>query len=212
MIEIIKDIDLIDEFEKYDVILIGTNLYHAMSNGFQRKIKFKVPDTYQLNLSTKYGDIKKLGTIVYTNYKPIFVLCFITKGYNFRPDLQPDYLEYEELEKCIKEVNIKFKGLNIATTMIGCSNFDGNGNIEKVRNILDDNTKDINLFIYDYEQIRYQVETTINYLNIVKNKNYDKKMKMEIFNSIEDKDSPIENLDKRIKRIKKEIKDILVKK
>ncbi len=64
MIKIIKNVDLINDIDKYDVILVGTNTYHTMGNGFQKKIRFKCPESYKLNLTTKYGDKKKLGNRV----------------------------------------------------------------------------------------------------------------------------------------------------
>ena len=61
MYHYIQRIDLIDDIEKYDVILIGTNCYCAMNNGFQGKVRKKYNFVYDLNLSTKYGDKNKLG-------------------------------------------------------------------------------------------------------------------------------------------------------
>lgn len=211
MIEIIKDIDLISDINKYDVILIGTNTYHTMGNGFQRKVRLKYPETYALNITTKYGDKKKIGTRITTKTSPKFSLCFITNGYNFRPDLNNVYLDYESLEKCIKTANIEFSGLNIATTFIGCSKYDGNGDKNKVLEILRSNSDRINLFIYDYEQLDRDAEVSIEYLSIVRNENYDRKTKYEMLKQIPDDNSTIENNEKRMKRIKNEIKDLLKK-
>jgi hypothetical protein len=213
LITLIKDIDLITDVEKYDVILVGTNVYHTMGNGFQKKIRLKYPQSYSLNLETKYGDKSKIGTRATTvTGIPKFSLCFITNGYNFRPDLTPDYLDYDGLMNCIKTANIEFSGLNVATTMIGGSKFDGNGNIDKIMHILKNNSDRMNLFIYDYEQIPRNVEKVIEYLKIAKNESYDKKKKMEIFNNIPDENSPMDNNEKRFRRIRKEINDLLNKK
>ena len=56
MHQVIKYRDLIDDVELYDVILIGTNTYCTMNNGFQGKVRKKYNYVYDLNLSTKYGD------------------------------------------------------------------------------------------------------------------------------------------------------------
>lgn len=212
MYTIVKDIDLINDVDKFDVILVGTNTYHTMGNGFQKKIRLKYSDTYNLNLTTKYGDKKKLGTTITTNATPKISLCFITNGYNFRPDLTPDYLDYAALEKCLKWANIEFSGLRVATTLIGGSKFDGNGDKGKILDIISNNSDKMQLFIYDYEQLDWSVEKVIAYLKIAKNKDYSKKEKIEIFNNIPDENSPIENAEKRLKRIKREVNEFLNKK
>lgn len=154
MIEIIKDVDLYDHLNEYDLILIGTNLYCTMSQGIQLKVMLNYPYVYNKNLETKYGDINKLGSILEckSEGEPTFCLCFITKGYNFRPDLEKDYLSYEALEKCLKLVNILYKDKRIACPFLGTSRFDGNGDREKILEIFNNCMTDVNLTIYDYYQ------------------------------------------------------------
>lgn len=217
MLTLVENIDLIEDVSKYDVILVGTNTYHTMGNGFQKKIRVNYPQTYKLNVSTKYGDINKLGTRVTTssNYSPIFSLCFITNGYNFRPDINPDYLDYEALEKCIRTANIEFSGMNVATTIIGCSKFDGNGDRDRVLEILNKNTDKLNLYVYDYNQLESNVEYAIRYLNVVKNESYDREKKKELILKMIEEDSKLDTLDnstKRMKRIKSDVKALLNKK
>ena len=154
MINIIKDVDIYDHFSEYDAILIGTNLYCTMSQGVQLKVMLNYPYAYNKNLETKYGDKDKLGTVLEckSDGEPTFCLCFITKGYNFRPDLESDYLSYEALEKCLNLVNILYKGKNIACPLLGSSRFDGNGNKEKIYEIFNKTLKDVNVTIFDYFQ------------------------------------------------------------
>ena len=153
MIEIKENIDLFDHVRDYDIILVGTNIYCNLSQGFQRKIMLNYPFVQEMNISTKYADKKKLGTILECKKEnnPTFILLYITEG-NFRPDLKKDTLSYESLEKCIKLVNILYKGKNIACPFIGSSRFDGNGDKEKILEIIKKNSKNINLTIFDYEQ------------------------------------------------------------
>ncbi len=171
MIKIIKDIDLYDDIDKYDAILIGTNIYGYMANGFQRKVMLNYPYVHEKNIETKYGDENKLGTILVCEKEnsPVFVLLYINKC-GFRKESKKDYLNYESLEKCIKIINILYKGMNVACTFIGTSKFDGNGDRDKVMNILSNNTKNINLYIYDYEQLSRQEE-------LKKIRNYEVKLK-----------------------------------
>lgn len=155
MINIIKDIDIYDHFSEYDAILIGTNLYCTMSQGVQLKVMLNYPYVYKANLNTKYGDGEKLGTILEckSDGEPTFCLCFITVGYNFRPDKQKDYLSYEALEKCLRLANVKYKGKKIACPLLGSSRFDGNGDKEKILKIFDECMTDTDVTIYDYFQL-----------------------------------------------------------
>ena len=154
MVDIITEVDLFDHVSKYDAVLVGTNINYSMRHGFQRKIALNYPYVYDSNLSTKYGDLNKMGTIIECkkNNNPIFIICYINKNFNTRPDIIKDYLDYDALEKCIKLINVIYKGKNLATTMIGCSKFDGNGDKNKVIDIIKRNSNSINITLYDYVQ------------------------------------------------------------
>ena len=154
MINIIKDVDLRENLDGYDAILIGTNTYCTMSHGMQLYVMLNYPYVYEKNLETKYADPEKLGTIIEckSENEPTFCLCFITNSYNFRPYDIKDFLSYESLEKCLKLVNILYKGKKVATTLMGASKFDGNGDREKIFEIFNSTITDVDLTIYDYYQ------------------------------------------------------------
>jgi hypothetical protein len=154
MINIIKDVDLFNHFSEYDAVLIGTNTYCTMSQGIQLKVMLEYPYVYEKNLETKYADPEKLGTLLEckSEGEPTFCLCFITNSYNFRPDLNNVYISYESVEKCLKLVNILYRGKKVATTLLGASRFDGNGDKNKVMEIFNKTITDVDLTIYDYEQ------------------------------------------------------------
>lgn len=156
MINIIQDIDIYEHLNEYDVILVGTNVYCTMSQGLQLQLMLNYPYVYNKNLETKYGDIEKMGTLLECkkeNY-PTICLCFITKGYNFRPDLESDYLSYDSLAQCLCKVNIIYKGKNVACPLLGSSRFDGNGDKDKIYEIFKNILTDVNVTIYDYHQKR----------------------------------------------------------
>ena len=153
MINIIKDVDLYEHVDEYDAVLIGTNTYCTMSQGIQLQVMLNYPYVYDKNLETKYADPEKLGTIIdcKSDGEPTFCLCFICGG-NFRPDLQKDYLSYESLEKCLRLVNLLYRGKKIAAPLLGASRFDGNGDRDKIMEIFNNTIKDVDLTIYDYHQ------------------------------------------------------------
>ena len=154
MINVIKDIDLHNHVGEYDVVLVATTNYCTMSHGIQLQVMLNYPYVYDKNLETKYGDPEKLGTVLECSKdgEPTFCLCFITNSYNFRPDLQKDYLSYESLEKCLKLVNVLYKDKRVACTLMGESRFDGNGDRERILEIFDNTIMDVDLTIYDYYQ------------------------------------------------------------
>ena len=177
LITIKKNIDLKEECQNYDVLLVGTNLYGRLTNGWQLDAKLLYPIIHKINLETRYGDIEKLGKVIKIEQKdkPTVCLLYITKGYNFRPDLQKDYLEYDALERCLRYINIVFKGKNIACPILGYSKFEGNGNKEKIIKLFENILTDVNVTLYDYEQISSNERD----LNIIK-KIMDAKMAFKV--------------------------------
>lgn len=157
MVNIIEDTPLIKRVDGYDVILVGTNCYQAMRNGFQYDIVKKYPFVRKMNNSTKYGDIDKVGTILEceNDNGPLITLLFISFGYNFKGDSKP-YIDYDALGKCLRLCNILYKGKKVATTLIGCTHYDGNGDEDKVLGIINENMKDVDLDIYRYRQESYR--------------------------------------------------------
>ena len=151
---IFENKDLFDDIGEYDVILIGTNIYCNLSQGLQRKVMLNYPFVQDKNMSTKYGDEKKLGTILECKEEnsPIFVLIYINRG-NFMPDISKEYLDYEALENSLKLVNILYKNKKIASTVLGNSRFEGYGNKDKILKMMSDFLPDVDLTVYDYEQL-----------------------------------------------------------
>lgn len=151
-IKLVKDIDLVDHMDEYEVILVGTNIYCSMGCGFQHSVLLHHYSVQEANLTTKYGDIRKLGTILPVEDEGIlFILCFIVKGMNFRPDLEKDTLNYVALRSCLNECKPLCEGKKVATTVLGCSRFDGNGDRDRVFSILN-SMVDYDLTVYDYVQ------------------------------------------------------------
>lgn len=148
MLKIIKDKDPIWETDKFDVILIGTSIYNQLNGGFQSKMKYKYPIVDEKNRETKYADFSKLGTRITINDTPIISLMYIC-GYP-RPNI--DTVDYDSLTKCLLTANAEFRGKKVMATIIGSSQFDGNGDKDKCLKIIEDSTKDLDITLYDYDQ------------------------------------------------------------
>ena len=148
MLKIIKDKDPIWDTDKFDVILIGTSIYNQLNGGFQSKMKYKYPIVDEKNRETKYADFSKLGTRITINNTPIISLMYIC-GYP-RPNI--DTVDYDSLTKCLLTANAEFRGKKVMATILGSSQFDGNGDKDKCLKIIEDSTKDLDITLYDYEQ------------------------------------------------------------
>lgn len=151
MVKIIHD-DLFKHIEEYDVILVGTNTYCTMSQGFQRDVMLHYPHVQERNMKTKYGDKNKLGTVLPVDGTPVFALCFICEG-NFRPDIKPVYIDIDSLRKCLTLCSILFNGRKVATTVMGASRFDGNGDKDEILSIITDVFSKQDIDVYDYHQL-----------------------------------------------------------
>ena len=145
---------LIEDIFDYDLIIVGTGIHNALGNGFQYDVKINFPQVEEIVKQTPYADVRKLGSVTVVNENPIFCIGFIHKG-GYRKDLNPDYLDYKALEEVLNLIDSNFENKRIATTLLGCSQYDGNGNKEKVLEIFNKLSNN-DFFIYDYEQRDYR--------------------------------------------------------
>lgn len=152
---IIKDKDAIAFTDDYDVVLVGTSTYSTLGNGFQSKIRFKYPDIDDANSHTPYGDVRKLGKRLTMDGTPTISLLYIC-GY---PRKSLTNIDYGALEQCLLTATSEFKGKRVMTTLLGCSEFDGNGDRDKVLEIIERATKGLDLDVYDYRQLSRVEET-----------------------------------------------------
>lgn len=151
----IHDKPLIEDIFNYDVIIFGTGIHNALGNGFQYDVKINFPIVEKIVKKTPYADSRKLGTVTVIDATPIFCVGFIHQG-GFRKDIIPDYLNYEALSNVLTLIDSNFENKKIACPLIGCSQFDGNGDKEKVIDIFNRLSDKNEYFIYDYEQRDYR--------------------------------------------------------
>lgn len=162
MINIIKDKEPIWETDKYDVILVGTSIYNMLSNGFQSKLRLKYPYIEEINNSTNYGDLRKLGKRMTIQGKPIISLMYIAKY----PNSRREFIDYDALEHALSTANAEFRGEKVLTTMLGCSKFDGNGDKDKVLEIINRTANNLELDVYDYLQLEKRKEIALHFKKI----------------------------------------------
>lgn len=158
---IIKDVDPIFSADKYDVILVGTSTACSLASGFQGKIIRKYPYVDEANDKQTYRDNRRLGTrlTLKKDGNPIISLCYISK---FNMAKKPT-TNYESLENCLATANAEFKGKKVMTTVMGSTKLDGMGDKEKCLEIIEANTKDLDIDVYDYEQMTAQQERRLLY-------------------------------------------------
>ena len=160
-VKVIENEDAIWHTDEYDVILVGTSIYNMLTNGFQFKLKCKFPEIEKANQTTNYGDKRKLGKrMTVNNTTPIISMMYICNYPSLR---NGPSIDYEALKSAIMTANAEFKGKKVMTTMIGCSDFDGNGDKDKVLDILETYGKDMDITIYDYHQLRKEDERYVIY-------------------------------------------------
>lgn len=184
MINFVRNKDLIWETDNYDVILVGTSIYCMLSNGFQGKINLKYPFLEEENNKTSYGNLNKLGTRITINKEntPIISLMYICK----HPHKTREFISYDALEQCLRTAMAEFKGKKIATTLLGCSVFDGNGDKDKILNIIEDCTKGYNLDVYDYKQLDKNDEIELIKRKIISTKDTNPEKYQEMWNKREE--------------------------
>ena len=158
MVNIITGKDAIWFTENYDAVLVGTSIYCMLTNGFQSKMAIKYPYIDNINNNTKYGDERKLGKRMTIQGKPVISLLYIAKF----PHCKRVFLDYDALEHSLETANAEFRGKQLMTTMLGCTRFDGNGDSEKVMEIINKTMTDVDLDIYDYPQIDKYKEIDFN--------------------------------------------------
>ena len=170
MIDIVINESPISHVSEYDAIIVGTNCYQSMRNGFQGEVAKRYKYVLESNYKTRYADNRKLGTIVETDDSPKFILAFITFGLNFKGG-DKEYLDYEALGKCLRLINILYKGKHLATTMLGTTKYDGNGDRDKVLEMFNKEIKDLDLTIYDYRQESFnEMNQKVYFENLKKRK------------------------------------------
>lgn len=183
MITIVKNKEPIYDTDNFDVVLMGVSTHNMFMGNFQGKMGVKYPIVEKVNNSTPYGDLRKLGKrVTIDNNKPIISLMYICTY----PSRKDNFIDYEALEKCLKTANSEFKGKKVLTTVLGSTQFDGKGDKEKCMKIIEECTKDLDLYVYDFEPItiKEEVKRQKKYFTQLKKTYKDNKEMLEKINEM----------------------------
>ncbi len=150
----VKNEPIINHIFEHEVILYPMNIYSSTRNGFRHEIEVNFHKVSEEERKTPYGDRRKYGTIFSSEESGVtFVACYMYKT-NYKKD-GVDTVDYESLKKCLSDVAFLFKGKNIATTVLGATEWDGNGNSRQIRDIIKSKLGDLNVTLYDFKQEDY---------------------------------------------------------
>lgn len=183
MITIVKNKEPIYDTDNFDVVLMGVSTHNMFMGNFQGKMGVKYPIVEKVNNSTPYGDLRKLGKrVTIDDNKPIISLMYICTY----PSRKDNFIDYEALEKCLKTANSEFKGKKVLTTVLGSTQFDGKGDKEKCMKIIEECTKDLDLYVYDFEPItiKEEVKRQKKYFTQLKKTYKDNKEMLEKINEM----------------------------
>lgn len=148
MLTILNGFKIIDEVHKFDVVMFGTNIYGETVGGFQKEIVEKYPYVRDENIKQPYGDMRRLGTrlTIHKGSDPIITLLYIcakAKGNRMNGFYR------DSLIHALQTANNEFKGMRVTCPIIGTSNWDGKQDKTDMMQLIDDNTPDLNLFIFE---------------------------------------------------------------
>ena len=155
---IIKDKEPIFDTDKYEVILVGTNIHNILRNGFQGKLANKYPYIVDENNKQPYADTRRLGTRITIERKgfPTISLMYICGV----PQRKLKTIDYNALKQCLETAALEFKGKRVMTTVLGSTCFDGGGDKRRVLRIMEKAFGGIDIDVYDYAQKNLKEEAS----------------------------------------------------
>lgn len=148
MIKEIKG-NIFDFENEWDAIAHGCNCFNTMGAGIARTIKERYPAAYKVDSLTKRGDKEKLGTITSIHCNNKWVINMYTQ-YSFASKGE-DVFDYDAFRIIMKNLNYLIKhnynkDYVLAMPKVGAGL--AGGDWSKIRQIIEEQCKDINVNIY----------------------------------------------------------------
>lgn len=140
--------DIVSLFLEGDIIAHGCNCFHTMGSGVAGQLAKAYPPILAIDKTTYLGNLEKLGTFTQATGNNGQICYNLYTQYEPGPNL-----DYGALVNCMIELNRTAKGLlfkpRIYIPRIGCGI--AGGDWDKVYQLINLFTPDINLVVVDYE-------------------------------------------------------------
>ena len=161
MIKIVNDKNLIFDVWKYDVILVPMSINNSMNKGFKYEIGINFPYVKEEEQKTPYGDNRKYGMVKTVRTDGlIFCLCYMYVTPCAKKH-KKDFVKYDSLEQCLKNVVKLYSGKKIASPIMGSDVYDGSGDKDNILAIYEKICGKIDITLYDYIQRDYRKDIFI---------------------------------------------------
>jgi len=133
---------------KFDVIVHGCNCFNNFGAGIAWIIAQKYIPAWKADQDTLKGDIGKLGTytkatiLTKTNPVKVFNIINAYTQYGCNISINEDLFEYDSFETILHKLAQEYPNSNFGFPKIGCGL--AGGNEEKIMNMIDDFSKNVN--------------------------------------------------------------------
>jgi len=151
--------DLIDEANKYNIIIHGCNCFNTMGAGIALQIKQAFPKAYKVDSNTKKGDEIKLGKFTYHKQsdKLIIINAYTQYGYGSTEigmcETNSKLYRENAIRESFKGIYKEFgnKGYKFSFPLIGSGL--ANGSWENISKIIEDEmpNEDLTCVVWDYD-------------------------------------------------------------
>lgn len=127
-----------------NTIVHGCNCFHTMGAGIAGQIAKLYPGAFDVDKTTPYGDIRKLGT--YSLFTTPDNGDIINAYTQFKPGKENPYYLYASIEEVFRQINFDFANKTIGIPRIGAGIAGGNWNT--IFNIIAKVAPNVNIIVY----------------------------------------------------------------
>lgn len=148
--------DLVRDAERdFDAIGHGCNCFNNMGAGIAKDVRLKYPGAYQVDVSTQYGDKKKLGNYTKWSNDNITILNLYTQ---YRYGNRERNADYDAIRSCMRSIKEDFSGKKIGLPLIGAGL--AKGDWGTISSIIEEELagEDVTVVIWERSKEKWQLE------------------------------------------------------